>query len=105
MDFEGELITEVHEEHEIPCARCHGPSVLHMHDETLMTTPDVLYGRAQVVDLCKECHDEGHGDPEAVRSWLDEWRGKSRPNGRGIRDDSICTDCHGKHTIIRAKAL
>ena len=26
--------------------------------------------------------------------------GKTRPNGRVVNENSVCTDCHGTHTTI-----
>jgi hypothetical protein len=72
-----------------------------MEDEMLMTKPDLLFGRSEVVEMCGQCHDE-HKDPEAVEAFRKKWLGRSRPNGRTIRADSICTDCHGTHNIVKS---
>ena len=100
MDFDFEEITARHAEAGITCAHCHGESVAHMHDETLMTSPDILYGRSEVEGMCGHCH-SGHSQPTVVQAFLDEWRGRKRENGRGINEESICTDCHGLHTVAR----
>ncbi len=100
LDLEKEEIAAVHLKEEITCAGCHGPSYDHMHDEMLMTTPDRLYGRAQVEEMCKRCHDP-HENPEKVKAFLEKWRGRDRPNGRVITETSICTDCHGLHNIAK----
>jgi len=95
-----ELITTVHLAKGYGCVKCHGASTEHLQDEMQMTTPDVLYGRRQVDAMCAECHDFPHEDVEQeVKDFLAEWRGRSRPNGRTIYANSICTDCHGTHNI------
>ena len=100
MDFDEEEITAEHISEGITCAGCHGASVAHMHDETMMTGPDILYGRLEVEGMCSQCH-EGHKKTEAVEAFREEWYGRKRENGRGISKDSICTDCHGLHTVAR----
>lgn len=95
-----ELITTTHLAKGYGCVKCHGASTEHLQDEMQMTTPDVLYGRRQVDAMCTECHQFPHEDVEQeVKDFLAEWRGRSRPNGRTIYENSICTDCHGTHNI------
>jgi len=103
MDFDGEEICEKHLAQKITCRSCHGPSEPHRQDETLMTKPDLIYGRAEVVTFCKQCH-PSHKKPEAVTAFHAQWLGKHRPeNKRFIREDAICTDCHGQHTIPKKR--
>jgi formate-dependent nitrite reductase cytochrome c552 subunit len=83
----------------ITCAHCHGKSIDHMNDESMMTTPDILYGRDEVEELCIQCHRQLHNDPQAVDAFLKKWNGQKRENGRNVTEDSTCTDCHGRHTI------
>ncbi|UCE47442.1 MAG: DUF1080 domain-containing protein [Phycisphaerales bacterium] len=95
----------------INCDTCHGASTEHMHDEMLMTKPDLLFGRSEVCGMCSSCHtlgEEGHvfslqdhNDPEAVKAFLKKWTGRIRPNGRNVSADSVCTDCHGTHNISK----
>jgi len=84
----------------VTCAHCHGESVAHMHDETMMTSPDVLWGRTEVDAMCKHCH-SACKDTEVVRAFRKKWLGNKRENGRAVTANSICTDCHGRHTIPR----
>lgn len=100
LDFDEDPIANDHLRKGITCAHCHGSSVAHMHDETMMTSPDVLYGRIEVEAMCKNCH-QPHKHPEAVENFRKKWRGKKRENGRSITEESTCTDCHGLHTIPR----
>ncbi len=100
----------------ITCDECHGPSTEHMHDEMLMTQPDLLFGRAEVNKMCSNpsCHKPGgqrtvygrqdHADPVAVEAFFKKWRGRMRPNGRTVTTDSVCTDCHGKHNLDKPTA-
>ena len=95
-----EPITKLHQDEDVGCVDCHGPSAEHMHDEMLMTTPDLLHGRNEVPDMCGECHDDPHADKQdAVAAFRTEWEGRERPNGRAITKTSICTDCHGTHNV------
>ena len=101
LDLKTEEITTSHLAEDIDCTECHGKSVEHMHDEMLMTKPDQLYGRQEVEGMCGKCHEDPHEDKATeVKAFLDQWRGRERPNGRMINETSICTDCHGTHNII-----
>jgi len=106
-----EELTTVHLEISVTCNECHGPTVHHMHDEMLMTKPDLLFGRAEVNKMCSNptCHKPGgerivygfedHKDTAAVKAFHKKWLGRTRPNGRAIAIDSVCTDCHGTHNL------
>jgi hypothetical protein len=107
-----EEITTAHLDIGITCDECHGPSVEHMHDEMLMTKPDLLFGRAEVERMCSNptCHKPGddrlvysrldHKDQAAVKAFHEKWLHRVRPNGRFITMESVCTDCHGTHNIV-----
>jgi len=107
-----EELTTVHLEMGVTCDECHGPTIEHMHDEMLMTKPDLLFGRAEVNKMCSNptCHKPGgdryvygeqdHKDHAAVKAFYKKWLGRTRPNGRAITSDSVCTDCHGTHNIV-----
>lgn len=103
LDLQTEEITTVHLENDVTCDECHGPSVPHMDDEMLMTKPDRLFGRAEVEPMCKTCHDpcEAHMDAAAMEAFRKKWFGRTRPNGRAITAESVCTDCHGTHNIVK----
>ena len=102
LDLLDEELTGTHLAEAIPCTECHGPSTDHMHDEMLMTKPDRLFGRREVDPMCAGCHEETiHHDQAAVDAFRKEWLGRTRPNGRVITADSICTDCHGTHNIVK----
>ena len=99
-DLQTEKITAVHASKGHGCTKCHGASADHMQDEMQMTTPDLLFGRSEVAAMCRECHEHPHGEKrEKVEAFLQEWRGRARPNGRAVSENSICTDCHGTHNI------
>jgi hypothetical protein len=101
IDFEEEELTVQHQNAGVMCAACHGLSVSHMNDEMAATGPDQLFGRAEVAEMCGQCHEE-HENPKAVEAFLKEWNGRRRPNGQLIVKDSICTDCHGRHVRLQA---
>ena len=100
LDFDDDPITADHLHRGITCAHCHGKSTAHMHDETMMTSPDILHGRSEVEAMCMSCH-QPHKDPGTVEIFYRKWLGRKRENGRSITADSTCTDCHGLHTIPR----
>jgi len=94
-----------HQAEGIGCVNCHGVSSEHMHDEMLMTKPDLLFGRKQVDAMCAKCHEDPHEDKQReFKAFLGTWRGRDRPNGRAVTEASICTDCHGTHVLAKKKA-
>lgn len=100
LDFETELLVVKHLTKKITCTSCHGSSRHHFSDESGNTKPDILFGRAEVEPFCRKCHKK-HRNPQAVEAFRKQWRGKLMENGRVVQDDSICTDCHGQHLILR----
>jgi len=110
-DMKTEDISTMHLEMDVTCDVCHGASTEHMHDEMLMTGPDLLFGRKEVERMCSDptCHKPGEGrdmygrqdhkNQEAVEAFFQKWTGRMRPNGRAVNANSICTDCHGTHNI------
>jgi hypothetical protein len=108
-----EDITTIHLDMGITCDLCHGPSIEHMHDEMLMTKPDLLFGRAEVQKMCSNpmCHRPGadrrvygradHKNQAAVKAFHEKWLHRVRPNGRFITMKAVCTDCHGTHNIVK----
>jgi hypothetical protein len=110
-DMKTEELTVSHLAWDVACDECHGLSTEHMHDEMLMTKPDLLFGRSEVRAMCSHCHRPGEGrsfygvedhDSKAVEEFIKSWRGRIRPNGRAVTKDSVCTDCHGTHNITKA---
>lgn len=99
IDFQEELISSVHEGEGVTCMGCHGDSVTHSGDEFNITRPDVIWGRAEIAAFCRQCHKK-HEKPDAVKAFRAKWLSKRRPNGRVVLEDSVCTDCHGKHAIV-----
>jgi len=104
LDFEREELVAQHLTAGIVCAGCHGASETHRSDELNITTPDVLYGRSAIDPFCIRCHPT-HKNPEKLVEYVNQWRGVRRPNGRMVRDDSACTDCHGNHAILRPEQM
>jgi hypothetical protein len=100
INFETEDIASTHLKNGITCAHCHGISSVHSNDEEAAAKPDVLFGRSEVEPFCKKCH-ATHKDPKAVATFLAEWKGKRRPQGRLILSNAVCTDCHGLHRLPR----
>jgi hypothetical protein len=98
LDFAEELIAAKHLENGFACTACHGNSAAHGEDEANVTSPDVLFGRAQIGPFCKRCHPD-HPSTPAYEDFINEWLGRRRPNGAVLLKDATCTDCHGQHTI------
>lgn len=100
MDFKTEVLSVRHEKAGVGCTSCHGTSLAHGDDELNVTPPDRLFGRAEVVPFCKACHPT-HKTGKVYNAFLRKWHGRRRPNGRMVLDDSVCTDCHGNHAVLR----
>ncbi|MHC4154067.1 MAG: cytochrome c3 family protein [Planctomycetota bacterium] len=100
MDFDSEELSVKHDEAGIGCISCHGASLAHGDDELNITSPDKLFGRAEIERFCKGCH-RTHVKGKVYDDFVKQWHSKRRPNGRMILDDSVCTDCHGNHAILR----
>jgi hypothetical protein len=108
-----EDITTIHLDMGITCDQCHGDSIEHMHDEMLMTKPDLLFGRSEVQKMCSNpmCHkpagdrniygQQDHKNKTAVKAFHEKWMHRIRPNGRFITLKAVCTDCHGTHNIVK----
>ncbi len=62
-DMKTEELTTDHLDMDVTCDECHGSSTEHMHDEMLMTKPDLLFGRSEVERMCSNptCHKPGDG--------------------------------------------
>jgi len=100
-DFKSESLATQHAKAGIGCFDCHGPSLDHGDDELNIMLPDVLFGRKEIPPFCTGCHEEKeHPKGEKYQKFMKKWSGKYRPNGRVIRDKSICTDCHGNHAVL-----
>jgi len=109
-----EELTTAHLDIAITCDECHGPSIEHMHDEMLMTEPDLLFGRTEVNKMCSNptCHAPGgnrdvyalqdHKDRAKAEAFYKQWLNRTRQNGRAVTPDSVCTDCHGTHNLDKA---
>ena len=101
-DFAMEQISSIHMEAGMTCMACHGDSEVHRADEYNIIRPDVIWGRAEMMPFCKQCHPK-HKDLSKVKEFLAQWNSKRRENGRWVTEDSVCTDCHGKHAIVTQK--
>lgn len=99
LDLADEPIAAQHLEAGIVCAACHGPSEDHGGDELNIITPDVTFGRSEIVPFCTSCHPT-HKTGEDYDAFVKKWYGKRRPNGRMVLDNSVCTDCHGNHAVL-----
>jgi hypothetical protein len=53
---------------------------------------------AEVAPFRRKCH-KRHKDQAKVDAFLAERQSKTRPNGRLILAQAMCTDCHGVHVM------
>jgi hypothetical protein len=83
------------------CVDCHGPSEAHRASHGHGARPDVVFARADVAPFCQKCHDPAKHPQGETKRFIEEWKGRRRPNGREITADSVCTDCHGNHVRHR----
>ena len=104
MDFEKEEIGAGHARVGVGCFTCHGPSSAHGNDEANIITPDVTFGRAEIAPFCQTCHATHKTGPE-YEAFLKTWADERRPNGRIVSAESVCTDCHGNHAVLRPDQL
>ena len=86
INFEEEPLAVGHDENDVRCVECHGPSMLHREDEDNVTPPDILYRRSEVDANCMNCHDR-HDD-------------KSEEIDKPLPKVKVCTDCHGEHRFL-----
>ncbi|MFH1739460.1 MAG: family 16 glycoside hydrolase [bacterium] len=98
QELTSEPLVMLHTQAALTCMACHGESVEHIADEHHAVPPDFLFGRKEVNAQCESCH-ETHPDEHAVNEIRKQWDGVRRPNGRLVSAESLCTDCHGTHTI------
>jgi hypothetical protein len=98
LNFMQEDLTKTHAQANIGCAKCHGVCDAHIADESWAsggngTAPDTMYPKAKINPFCLECH------PRVkiglVELHKDFFAGKSQ--------DKYCTDCHGKHRMVKRK--
>jgi len=103
MDFGKEKITARHAKAGVGCVTCHGRSSAHGGDEANIIKPDVIFGRAEIDAFCKNCH-SAHSRGSDYQAFLKTWADK-RHNGRIVSAESVCTDCHGNHAVLRLDQL
>ena len=98
VNFEEEELVAQHLPGGVTCCHCHGASYDHRDDESHRTPPDILFGRAEIDPFCETCHAE-HEATEKVEAFMEEHSQQLRPNGRVLRTNAVCTDCHGVHIV------
>lgn len=104
MPFQEEPLAAAHEEADVMCSTCHGPSQAHVKDENIgATPPDRVYRDGDVEEMCGKCHPRKDHPPvtrEVREARLAAGRRARREiKGREIQPTAVCTDCHGRHWI------
>jgi hypothetical protein len=99
--FRDDSLSKTHRRAGERCVDCHGPSEEHLSGRQPQAKPDVTFTRANVKPFCGRCHDPATHPDQAAKRFIEQWKGRKRPNGRSISPQSICTDCHGTHVLPR----
>jgi hypothetical protein len=99
QNLKDELISRVHERRKRQlCIDCHGLSTAHVQAEG-EAAPDHVFTRGEIDAYCSKCHRRPHKSQARIDQFIEEWQGKTRPNGRTVTAASVCTDCHGNHVL------
>jgi hypothetical protein len=105
MNFVEEPLAAIHQEQEIYCISCHGPSMAHANDENIgATPPDIIIERDQIGTSCRTCHETHDVPPEKVIArFLERTKASpaTKPATQQARPVVVCTDCHGTHRIAK----
>ena len=88
VNYEDELIAQVHAAANIGCINCHGLSRDHASDEDNTTAPDTMYPREKIDSACIKCHES-----ENFRTVHKTLATSSAAKNK------VCTDCHGQHRL------
>jgi hypothetical protein len=100
LDFKGEELAETHAKKGVGCARCHGPSVRHINDESGRIGPDRIIKPDEINKFCSICHAKRPRCPFKLPA-LQQAQGPE--NGRRAAPQppvtKTCVSCHGKHKI------
>jgi len=104
MPFLQEKLAAAHAKAKVWCGTCHGPSVAHTENEYIgATLPDVVYAKAEIDGMCRQCHDrKKHADlatKKRLAHLAEGQKAQEAIKGRPIEVAGVCTDCHGRHWI------
>jgi len=103
MTFVDEQLASIHQEQEVYCISCHGPSMAHANDEDIgATPPDIIIKRGKIAASCRTCHETHDAPPEkVVARFLEHTKASlaTKPATQPTSPIAVCTDCHGTHRI------
>jgi len=104
MPFIREKLAASHAKAKVWCGTCHGPSVAHTENEYIgATSPDIVYPKAEIDRMCRQCHDRKKHPELATKKCLarlaEGKKAQEAIKGRPIEVPGVCTDCHGRHWI------
>ena len=93
VNYTQEELATTHARANVSCATCHGPSDVHIADESWAsggngTAPDRMYTRDKISSACLVCHPKNKISPAQHVAVLAD------PGGQ-----KVCTDCHGNHRL------
>lgn len=89
INFSFDDMTLKHEEVNIGCETCHGPSDAHCSDEDNIIPPDVMWPLSKLNAKCMECHEQSKMPAEE----------HARLFAESKEQKQVCTDCHGDHRL------
>lgn len=92
VNYMQEDIAVIHARANIGCGGCHGESDEHIADESWAsggngTAPEIMYPRPKINPFCMGCHPKDKIDAD-----------QHKPLFANI-ENTVCTDCHGKHRL------
>ena len=91
-NYQDEELAVIHAAVGVGCVNCHGLSLAHSEDEEHLIPPDIMYAKDKINVSCMVCH--------SVETLCDK-KEHEMLVGDPAADESVCTDCHGKHRLER----
>jgi hypothetical protein len=92
--FEKEKFSQKHAQHNVSCAKCHGPSMAHINDERSQPPPDIMYPRDKIKAACFKCHKESKLAKKSAHQ-----------TAFAPTSTKVCTDCHGKKHRVKEREV
>jgi len=89
INFAFDDMTLKHEEANIGCETCHGPSDAHCSDEDNIIPPDIMWPLSTLNSKCMECHEQATLPAEEHAEIF----------ASSSEEKKVCTDCHGDHRL------
>ena len=89
INFAFDDLAVKHEEVNVGCETCHGPSDAHCSDEDNIIPPDIMWPLKTLNAKCMECHEQAKlPEEEHAELFAD-----------ATDEKQVYTDCHGDHRL------